>query len=553
MELSFLAAALRRRWWVVALALLVGLVAASTIDEDDATSYRADAELLVLPGNPTAPGLSGQPDRFVASELAVMGSMDLAEIVAADLTTADLDARRVRAVTEFRQQPDTNIVTVEATTADPDVSVEIANTYARAYLQAAERRSGQETTDVLGDLDDQLDEVRDDLAAVNAQLREVVTPYIASLTTDDPLPVPPLAVIAPELTTQRDLLLTSYGDILSYRQTLELEALEAGGGSLIDSATRATASEPESAALLQAVVVLGALLVGLGLAPLTLQLSDRVADGTLAERLIGARVVGHLPRSRHLAASPSGALTRAGRTGGGDDVVQRLWAQVEWGVTASEGLPVVAVGGTTRRAGTTTVALLVARQAVENGRQVVVIDADTVRPWLSERYPAPDGQLAATERDGVRVLPGAEALRRGVSVDQLIASVEGACDLVVVDVGRLLATSGALAVCQQAAGVVVAIPLGRASERDVSDTAAALSGRIGAEAASSVLPVTTRPSMRSGLSGRRVPTRSSDRPGGQDGVVAARARSLATDTDTDTTDADDDPSASPTGARASRS
>lgn len=502
MEIGFIVRSLRRRWWLVAIALVAGVLVAASIDEEQ-TDYRAEALVMVLPDPNTGNLYAGQPDRFVASELSLMRSNGLAILAAEAVEDPSVTPNRMQAATDFSQLPESDIVSIETETADPDLAVDIANAYLDTYLEQYQGRNGPTSQQLLADLDDEISFLRDSIAEIDEQLNEIAAPYVASLGTDDPLPPPNLSILAPELSTERELLLTQLNRTRDYRLAVQRAVQESATSSIVQRATEAQALAGDSSALQWAAVLMGALLLGLIAAPLSFQISDRVAEPGMVGEILGRRPVGHLPWDRRLRLSPLAALTAP--TPAHEETERRLWARIEREVSSNRGPTVVSVVSPVERAGATTLCMALARRAMDSGMRTVLVDADTSQPWIAPSFVG-GNRAEPRDRSGLptasmpfgdlSVLDASSAVGQGRSIAASLFPMHEDVDLLIVDAGMLLASAGALEASEIADLVVLTVPLGRVPEDDLRETAALLSATTDSTSIGQVLSVTTRPSRR---------------------------------------------------------
>jgi capsular polysaccharide biosynthesis protein len=138
--------ALRKRPVLVAMVTLAALLGGCAWLLVRSTPYRATAKLMVTPaawGDATYGGLpvlkdtAGDPTRGMQTA-ASMIDLPGAAVAAARELPAGWSASRVRAALTIAPQGGSNVLTVQASTADPSVSARMANTFVIAAL--AERR-----------------------------------------------------------------------------------------------------------------------------------------------------------------------------------------------------------------------------------------------------------------------------------------------------------------------------------------------------------------------------------------------------------------------------
>src|SRR5687767_5874916 len=83
MELAFVIDAVRRYFWVVIVGALLGGAAAAGLQTNAPDTFESRGVLLVTP--PVGGGSSGDSERYVAGQLAILRSAGLAEQVAEEL------------------------------------------------------------------------------------------------------------------------------------------------------------------------------------------------------------------------------------------------------------------------------------------------------------------------------------------------------------------------------------------------------------------------------------------------------------------------------------
>ena len=110
MELRFVALALRKLWWLIALFAVFGIILARSLCGPSTGQYQSQALLLVRPSSSSvSPALASQPDRYVLSQISVLESTALAESVA-NMLGGDETPLTVRRSSDFVQRDETDIV-----------------------------------------------------------------------------------------------------------------------------------------------------------------------------------------------------------------------------------------------------------------------------------------------------------------------------------------------------------------------------------------------------------------------------------------------------------
>lgn len=125
---SYIRLVLRRKWWVMGLALL-GVSASLAISLTQPRQYTSTAQVLVQ--SPTGPGaLSGTPQQVTPTEVQTMLQLVTSAAVQAQVRQRLGSTPRVQAA-EVAQ---TNVISISAVSSAPATAAQVANTYARAFV-----------------------------------------------------------------------------------------------------------------------------------------------------------------------------------------------------------------------------------------------------------------------------------------------------------------------------------------------------------------------------------------------------------------------------------
>jgi len=125
-DLSLIAQAIRRRLKIVVICLIVGIAGAVVLTIQSDKQYSATSSILLNPSS------GFEPQRTVETNLELLGLPLLAVRTAEEV--GGLSSSEVSSAVSVSQQGESNIVQVEATTDDPDLAAEIANSYAEQYV-----------------------------------------------------------------------------------------------------------------------------------------------------------------------------------------------------------------------------------------------------------------------------------------------------------------------------------------------------------------------------------------------------------------------------------
>ncbi len=498
MELSFVTAALRRRWWVVAAFAVLGLIPLLFAGGGVSNTYESVALLEVLPNDDTR--VTGTADRYVLSQVEELTSSSVAEEVAAKLSSAD-QAAQVQRATTIEQTPETDIVVVQVRqTDDPARAQLIAQTIVDTYLERLVAAEEAVRAADIAAYDAELEALEAQLDAANDAIQTAMEPFI--LRVGEPnFSVPPVDIVIPSAVSDRTLLTAEIQRIGQLRAALEDEETKINTR-IVQPATLPTAPVAEGTGLIRIAVFVALTLLGVTVALLWARFSNKILDEVAVEEVLDVPVSTTLDRSRQLRQDPMVALTRLPQELIG--AVDHLAVQAE--ALASINQPLrIAVVGSQRGAGTTTTALALAARFAAAEYSVVVVDADRRDPWVTEVFgaeahggvPALLGADGGTDRiftrtsePDVRVLGlGGDgvALRRE-SVPALVSAVSTAANVVIFDGGPLMDAASTVELCHNVDAVVLAVP-----EREQRTDALVIVARQIAPVRERLLPVLTHP------------------------------------------------------------
>jgi len=498
MELAFITSAVRRYFWVVLLFMALGAVPAVLLKSDDAAMYQSRAVLLVTPPSDGSASYASEPDRYVVNQLSVLRSDELAVSVAAAVG-GGASAQVVQSAVSFDHRPKTDVVEVVVETTDPAFSQAIGNAYIDRYLDLLETQ----TSEVVGPLDTELEGINAELATNAAAQAALLTPYLQAEPAAAGEAYPPIPVIeqlSPDLAAQYEVLVARYNVLLEQRGRVDMTARLNASGKIVQRATMPAAPETSSDKLLLAMGVVGGGFVGFLAAVVMARLSPRVLDNTQAEEILGVQVFGSLPSERMLANHHRAALEEPPPSV--ITFIESLCVQIESGAQRADTLT-VAVVGTQRSSGVTTLASAVASQFAANGSSVLLVDADQRHPELTSLFgnPRPDapenrprrsptGKFVAApkrlHRFNTTIVPNlnvvsfsggpSNSTMRRQHVDEAVSEAMAQADVVVFDGGPLMAASSTVQLSRLCDAVILTIP-GRQNVRPLAAAAAALRNR----------------------------------------------------------------------------
>ncbi len=510
MELAFVLSALRRRLWLVALFALLGLVPDAMAEAPTSSEYVSVAQLSVVQptvGNVTF--LSGDPDRYVLGQLGVLEGAGLVNDVALDV---GMSITAVREAVEVEHEPGTDIVSIIATAGDPETARLLAQTYVETYIEdlATERSDSDELTRLGNDIAT----LRTTLSGLNSAIADAMKEYVdasyATVRFSRPLPTPDQ--IAPAQVTERDVAKAELTQLIQQRNDLISSSRLNVNTRIIQDATLPVEPVPAGGPLLLVGGLFAGVMMGIVAALAWARFSNKVLDVETASEILAAPVVSELPHYRSLARQPLAAFQSLPRSA--IPVIDQLCVRAEAKARINEPLT-VAVVGTQRNAGATTLALAMAERFAGAGSSVVLVDADVRDPRITALFNAgQDGGVPAVVlNDGalidqrgrsvftrtmdpeVSVLGlgsnrGAASLRRD-TVASVLEAARRKAQIVVVDGGPALDLASTLQLTAMADAVVLAVPLSRQKSDALGDLSRQLDS-----VRDKLLPVITSPSRR---------------------------------------------------------
>ena len=503
MELSFVIAALRRNGWVIVVCSVLGFFASLSIEPPRA-QFESNGLLLLSPsGFDGGVAYANQPDRFVLTQLGVLQAEGLADRVAERVnagSSLEETAGSVSRNTEMTQNLDSDTVNIATTTGQALRSQLIAQAYLDLYIEEARATVEGTSQPELDRLGTEIDRVETELASVQQQIVAVMAPFLPSTSDEITKQIPAPGIVAPELTTRLDNLTAQLKALNLSRIALESEVFSSFNSIIVQDATLPVSAIGNSTALLTAALVFVATTLGFIIALVWTRFSDRVLDDLQASEILGMPIVGELDHSRSLRRSPLVACDNLPSSL--IPVIDQLSVRAEALGSVTEPLT-VAVVGTQRVAGTTTLATAMAGRFSAAEFEVVLVDLDASDPYLSEAFggirgeglaavftPNPERAFIRTGRTGVTLLGRghrAVSIRRDL-VGEVLDVAKSRAHIVIIDAGSVLDAAATVELCDLVDAVVLAVPLRRQETRPLGHVA-----RQFEPITKKVLPIITHP------------------------------------------------------------
>ncbi len=496
MELSFVFAALKRRWWVVLIFAELGILPLLLGGGPVQSVYEAEARLQVVAPDDSRTS-AAQPDRYVLSQIEVLQGREIAEQVAASLGSEDVGA--IARSSTFEHIPETDIVVVSVRQSEPERAQLVAQAITEVYINNLVEGEQARRTPELERFSRELDEARIKLADVNERIKTAFAPYL-SASADQQRQIPPASVLVPNEEAEQLALLAEITRVEQLQSNLINTPSELNT-SIVQNANLPTSQITESSGVFELAFLAGMTLLGIAVALLWARFSPKILDEQHASEILGVPVVTRLKKSKSLKQDPLMAFTRLPQ----DLIssVDQIAVQAEALATIDRPLTVAVVGSQRGSAATTTAVALASRFAAAE-YSVLLVDADRRDPWVTEVFGAGDhGGMAAllglsdkgvdqiftrTSEPDVRVLglSGSGANLRRETAPALVDAAREAADIVIFDAGPLLDAASTVELCNVVDAIVLVVPLSDARADDLAVVARQLSHVRGR-----VLPVLT--------------------------------------------------------------
>ncbi len=520
MELSYLISAIRKRPWIILLGLILGAVGAAGAAGSPIQQYEAQSIVLIQPPSSATGGTAvTDANRYLASQLSVLNSLDLAEAVATRMGgtyTRDSIKSSMRIV----ERVGTDVVDVFATAVDAPTAARLANTYVTLYLEDLDNRAKSSSQGDIDEINTNLVALQGQMATALSAVAQAKLIQITAAIGDNPIQITPDLVPGdPTQQVAYDTLLQQYQNLLVVKTNLDTAARTKVNTEVVQQAVEPTIPLGSSRMLFVVAGGFAGAVLGLLVTVMSARLSRKLIDDTHAEAILGHAVVGMVGKQSALNV-PLPELLRANGYSA-LNVIDELCVRAEANARRA-GFVTIAVVGTEQSAGATTLATAMAGQFARFGSTVLLVDADPRRAGITEGFKAfgdggipallasaPDGTLTsgrrasdsfrkarnvvtATSVPEVAVLgrgdkSGAPSLRRS-DVDSLLERSLGLAPVVIVDAGAVLDAASTVELCRLVDAVVLAVPTQRQSISQLEVVARQLGRRQG-----ELLPVATRP------------------------------------------------------------
>jgi Mrp family chromosome partitioning ATPase len=484
MDVSFLLKSLQRRWWLLPVCIIGGLLVVSALQTEESVRFRSGAFLSVrAPSSGIGGGGFIDPDRYVQGQLLLLGSRGLVEDVATSVSNdslIEIGPSEIRGQVEVSQIPNTDIVEIAAFGDTPELARAIAAAYTETYLALLREAATNAQQPDIDRLEDRLTVIVDQLKDVNLELEQLIAPYINS----EGISIPDPRLLDPASSSARELLMADYNRVVTAQADLELTARQRINTDVVQQATLSSQPATTDVSIPSAVGYIGGAMVGLFLALVWAQFSPYALDEIAVGNAVAGTVTGRLGRHRELRHGPLRAFQRMSATS--SRAVDSLGVRAEARQGPETVLRVLVIG-THRGAGSTTVALALAGRLGQSHRRVILIDGDLRDPRVSlmaRSLPSPESESGTGARtrnlgftEVVLEAPSVIALlhddREADSgpgaIPDLIAAAAERASVVVIDGGPVLESALAVQLAAQVQAVVL-VATGKRQRLDELDS-----------------------------------------------------------------------------------
>lgn len=485
MELSRVVSTLRKWWWLIALSTLLGMAAGYAAQQRLPAVYYATSTVMVGRAienpNPTNTEISlGQQLALTYGEIARRRPVQ-------DATKAALGIGGLPEYSVF-QVPNTQLLEIRVGDVDPQRAQAVANELARQLIALSPSAEGNLTADRRQFLEDQvaeleanIDDTKDRIAQLNTDL---ATMYSAR-----------------EIAAADEQLAALERKLRDYQSTYAslLSSLKGGVNSLEVVEWAEAPRQPVGGGAARSILVVGAIgfLLSLGTALLLEYMDDTLKTPDDVSRALAAPVLGGIMRIQR---SPGQDKTLAGQKlqAVDNEAYRLLLARIE-----HEGNPrVLMVTSPSPAEGKSTTVANLGSIIAQEGKRVVLIDADMRHPELHKLFSLPAGEglsdaLAADGRAAASYLrttgdPNLLVMTAGAATGnpavllkserlaEVLADLAQEADMVLVDTTPVLAVTDALAVASKVQGVLLVVDAGR-TRRKMAVEAQRLLASVGAK------------------------------------------------------------------------
>jgi polysaccharide biosynthesis transport protein len=369
METNFVSVVWRRKWTILT-AIVAALIVVYVGGRSATPAYEATAVLRVAiyASASQSPTLYNYNDELMNTFVKVATSTSIKEELANRLQTDQLPEIQVNSVAS------TELVTVTAVDADPQVALQTANTLAGLLVEQGRLLyAGSNTIDAKNVLAGQLEQSKIELDAMRREYEKLIA---QPSTTEDKI------AVTGQLLQEKQ---RTYETLLRQNeQAIYRDALESGMVTLVERATSSPVTSPQDQILNYLLALLAGLAVGVAAAFLLERLDTRIYDTSEIETMINTPSIARLPKTsrNHLYITRNGNSPLA-------NSVRNLAATLQLADNRQLQKVILLTGAEPSQGATTTTANLGSALA-EQGKKVLLVDCNLRDPNLHKLLDLPN-------------------------------------------------------------------------------------------------------------------------------------------------------------------
>lgn len=467
------------------LAVVAGTVALAVgLSLMQSPRYRATTEILVDSSTPQqifdpVTGNAVDPDRDIQNEIEFLASDTVTSAVGRELAEP--------APVSVSSRTDADIIQITATSGDPELAAQTANTYAEVYLRERRQQSVADYQESATVVQARLQELNNQVAAVNTQL-DAVTLELAD---------PASGTSAEELEQRQARLEQRLASVEQQRTALQgtasqleltAELLREGSASVTQAASVPSAPYTPQVLRNVALALMVGLILGVGLAFLREYLDDSVRTKEDVELASGQPVLALLPFVPEAEAADQPYLVTAEDPQSPPAEAYRSLRTTIRFIGVDRPVNVIVVTSSRAGEGKSTITANMAVTLARAGQRTLVIDGDLRKPRLHRFFgldnragfttalvdgPLDEALHEVPEFGRLAIMPSgvvptdpAELLASG-RTDALFERLAPHFDVILVDSPPVLPVSDALVLSRIATAVVLVTSSHKTSKRDV--------------------------------------------------------------------------------------
>lgn len=472
--------ALKRRWWVVALAIVVCAVAAGAVSYLQPKVYEATAKVLISAQQDT----TGTNNALSDPNQLQNQMQTQVQIAESDAVKADADQQLGGDSAEIIDVvaagvTNTRVMDITVSSEDPGVAQRAADQYSAAYLRAGADTAINRLSAISESVAERKANLQTQIDTINNQSRVNIPQATLNARAQQVL----------SLQNQIDQLQTSFDSAQADALVQERSAAPFAVAELPESPV-----SPQPIRNIALAIVLG-LLIGIGIALIWERMDDRVRTGDQMARWFPATaVVATIPRvsgwknteeaKNMVMAEPQSTVAEAYRG---------LRTSLDF-MALDQEISVIEVTSATAGEGKSTTVANLATAMAWAGKKVVIVSADLRRPRVHEFFDVKADigltdllidktlklkdalQIAAidTTAGSVRVLttgtlpPNPSEVLGSGAVDTVITKLRKEADVVIIDAPPLLPVADPLVLSQYADGVLLVVGAEEVSRKELN-------------------------------------------------------------------------------------